>query len=165
MLDEARKETGTGYESAMEAAHGFLNKTRAILVGLGILCMVRAIVSYWLLISFIDALAGPDEEGGASFAKMVVTVFCGIDLGIGFLYIAFGFLVSVFPLTCAISALVVFCLVEIAGLLLDPGSILSIRGWAFRIAIFGGLIQGVNNAAYYSHLKAEERAAKKNRKP
>lgn len=163
MLEEARKESGKGNESAMESAVGFLNKTRAILVGLGLLCIVRAVISYWLITSMIDAMAAGDEEGVATIAKWIVTVFCGIDLGIGVLYIVLGFMVSILPLTCTISALVIFSLVEIASLLLDPTSILSIRGWIFRIAIFGGLIQGINNAAYYAHLKAEDKASKKNR--
>ncbi len=164
MLDEARKETGQGNVLAMDAAKGFLNKTRGILVGLGCLCMVRAVVAYWLISSLIDSLmqAGGDSDE-ASIIKIIVMVFCGIDLGIGVLYIISGFLVSIFPLTCTISALVIFTLVEIANFIVDPGRILSIRGWIFRIAIFGGLIQGINNAAYYRHIKAEEKAAKKAR--
>ncbi len=160
MLEQARQESGKGNETAMESALGFLNKTRAILVGLGILCLIRSVVAYWLLSSLVDSLSIDDPEL-LSATKFVVMIFCGIDIGIAVLYIVLGFLVSIFPLTCTITALVVFTLIEIASMITNPRSIVSIPGWIFRIAIFGGLIQGINNAAYFRHLKAEEKAAKK----
>lgn len=163
MLDEARKDTGQVNQSAMESAKSFLGKTRATLVGLGILCLVRAVVIWWLLSSMLTAAAGAEEPEILTAIRWVVAIFCGIDVGIAVLYIVLGFMVSIFPLTCTITALVIFSLIEIASLIFNPRSITSIPGWAFRIAIFGGLIQGINNAAYYSHLKAEDKAAKKNR--
>lgn len=163
MLEEARRDTGQGDNLAMESALGFLNKTRGILVGLGLLFIVRVSIDYWLSMSMIDSLAGHEEPEVVAFIKWIVVVFCGIGAGVGVLFIVMGFLVSMLPLTCTISAIVIYTLLELLQLILDPLSLFSIRGWIFRIAIFGGLIQGINNAAYYRHLKAEEKAAKKSR--
>ena len=162
MLDQARQETGVGDSLAMESALGFLNKTRGILVGIGILVLVVVAIDYWLSMSELEALtAGGEEPELIAFVKKVVIVFCGIGAGVATAFIVAGFLVSIFPLTCTISALVLYTLLELVRLLVNPLALLSIRGWIFRISIFSGLIQGINNAAYYRHLKAEEKAARK----
>ena len=163
MLEEARKETGKGNVLAMDSAKGFLNKTRGILVGIGLLILVRVAIDYWLSMGELEQLAATEDAEVVAVVKTVVMVFLGIGAGIATLFIVLGFMVSIIPMTSTIVALVMYSLIELLGLLLNPFSLISIRGWIFRITIFGALIQGINNAAYFKHLKAEEKEAKRAR--
>lgn len=168
MLEQARQETGVGNESAKETALAFLNKTRGTILLVGIGYLISSIVLCWLDVSMVNSLRDAAVANGAEpeEASILVTalyVYYGVAIGMSILFMSLAALISYLPMTCTITAIVLFTLVELLRLLSRPISLISPRDWIIRASIFGGLIQGINNAAYYRHLKAEEKAARRNR--
>lgn len=77
---------------------------------------------------------------------------CNIVIAI--VFCVCGGLIFKFPMTGAFTALVIFIIGEILSLILNPFLLISVRMWIVRAAFFGGLVQCVNNAAYYKFVKA-----------
>ena len=84
----------------------------------------------------------------------LVRIYYGIGALIGVIFLVCAGLIFQFPLICSYTALVTFILAGIIALLLNPFRLFSIGGWVVRMAIFGGLVQAVNNAHYYKSVRS-----------
>ncbi len=99
-------------------------------------------------------LADPDVAEDLDWLVTALKVVYGmfILIGVGFLVCAAT--AFMFPMTSTITALVLYILSEIVGFITAPWTLLSIRGWIIKAAIFGGLVQAINNASYYKFVKS-----------
>lgn len=166
---------GTKKKSVLEKAAADLqqeteaNKTnfragaaKEVYSSIGILLMLGffkvAIYGYFFMQAEaeVESVFGAMEEGDEDLEMilMLVKAFYLVNVSIGAIFLLCAALIFKFPMTCAFTAMVTFVISEIIGLILNPFRLLSIGGWVVRCAIFGALIQAINNAAYYKFVKA-----------
>lgn len=126
-----------------------------ILFLLGLLKLSFNIVFLMGLDAAIDAMAAiPNFEGDLTTIATFLRVIYICNIVIGIIFCVCGGLIFMFPMTCSITALVIFIIGEILSLILNPFLLISVRMWIVRAAFFGGLVQCVNNAAYFKFVKA-----------
>lgn len=95
----------------------------------------------------------PAFEGEADGLQTILRIIYGFYIATGLTFLGCAGLIFKFPMTCAITAIVTYVLGEIIGLVMFPFGLFSIRGWIARAAVFGALVQCINNAAYYKFVK------------
>jgi len=87
-------------------------------------------------------------------------ILSGIGIGLGVLYIGLAFGVQVFPMTCSLAGLILYVLLELVSVLLNPFSLVSMVRWAIRITVCGALgkaFMDALNARYYNRMMKERR--------
>jgi len=143
-------------KEAKSAAAKDVYQSLWILVGLG---AFRLTLSIYFLVNIerdVDFLMVADTsgEGDRDALLLVLKIIYGINISIGAMFLICAGLVFIMPLTCTITAFVVWIISEIIGLVLNPLGLMSVRGWMIKAVIFGGLLQAINNAAYYKFVKS-----------
>ena len=100
----------------------------------------------------VKNMAGDDAED----LDMLINIIRGIlilKIVIGATFLTCAATFFKFPMTSAIVSIVTFVISEIISLILNPFELISISGWIIRAAIFGGLLQAINNASYFRFVK------------
>ena len=160
LLEQARTDLGVNKKARQSGAKGYLASSRWILIGIGALKLVISLIQLYLLNSTMESLEAEAGELDLDMLRFVIQVICGISIGIAMSFILMGALVFLFPMTCTITAMCLFVLTEIGGLIANPFMLINIRAWVVRIAMGGALVQAINNAAYYKYIRAESRKRK-----
>lgn len=143
---------------------------------IGIYCTIGLVQIGFLAIlwTFYEA----DNKTRISEARKVAAEFgenaddaeAEIRLEIGFVRVFFIVLMAItsvyficagtffyLPFTSAIIAILLFIFQQIIYIVfVNPFSLISIRDWIIRAALFGGFVQGINNAAYYNYIKKQK---------
>jgi hypothetical protein len=168
MLEEARKDTNQGKSMLREGAEGHLDQSRWLLVGLGVVLLAYSAFQLFMLNGMLESMASAaeragDEEFDREAIRMVLMILGGFAVSVSVIFMLLGFFIFLLPLTCSVSALLLYICLELVRILSDPLDLLSIRSWIIRGAIFGGLIQAINNAAYYRFVKKQEKEERKAR--
>ncbi len=151
----ADRESAEGKKKIRGAAKKELYSSMGILLLMGTVRLAIGIFLFTTIGDQVDAIAASDPEGEIDLdaLRTVLNIIFGINLATAALFFACGAMVFMFPMTCSITAITLFVIGEIIGLLLNPLALISIRGWIVRAAMFGAMIQAVNNAAYYKFVK------------
>ncbi|MEM9941209.1 MAG: zinc-ribbon domain-containing protein [Planctomycetota bacterium] len=80
-----------------------------------------------------------------SLAKSVtIIMYCGIGLGVVFLILAIS--VNYFPVTSAITGLVLFLMYDIVFAIFFPRTLTKYKTWGVRIAVYGGMYKAVTDS-------------------
>ncbi|MEQ1831214.1 MAG: hypothetical protein ABL921_35030 [Pirellula sp.] len=155
-MARATDEMHGGKKERKSSAGGELNQSRMILLGIGLLKIAIGIYNLVVIESMVSAMVAGSEELAQTkdSIMLAVRIVYGIGIGIGTVFMVLGGLISFFPLTCTIVAIVLFVLAEIYALILNPFLLFSIWAWIIRAAIFGALVQAINNAGYYRYVKS-----------
>jgi Domain of unknown function (DUF1922) len=148
-LAQAVDDIGASRKAVRSGASGHLAQSRWILVGIGALKLAISVFYLVTISTATNELVAEIEE-----IRLFLQIFFGIGIAFSTLLILMGIFVFLMPMTCTISALVLFILLEIYGLILSPLSLVSIRGWAVRLAMGGALVQAINNAGYYKYVRS-----------
>jgi hypothetical protein len=156
-LTKAQSDLGTNKKDEKSAANSYMYSSMWILIGLGFVKLFLNGYDFMLAESNAEFLVqnAESEEGQELVAQLtfIFRVVSGIGIVVSSLFILFGSFVYLLPMTCTVSALGLFVLVEIFTILLNPFLLLSFIGWVIRGAIFGGLVQAINNASYYKFVR------------
>lgn len=159
MLAEAQAELGKGKKATHEGAGGYVYSSMGTIIGIGLLNLII----YSLYFAFAGESAKEMTEGtdgDPDIIRIAIQFMSGIGIFLSLLMCFCGCLVFVLPLTSAIAAIILFCLCELLAFIFNPFRLFSIRGWIIRGAMFGGLIQAINNASYYKYVKSGARDEK-----
>lgn len=154
-LDRSRNENK---QREHEGSAKDVRSSIGILLLLGVFRLVIGIILLVHVPGEVERLAaspsfeGKIEGGMDGFATLLRVVY-GMYIAIGVGFLACAALIFKYPMVSSITAMVVFLIGEIVGLILNPFALVSIRGWIIRGAIFGGLVQCINNAAYFKFVK------------
>lgn len=161
ILAKAVEELGADKHKKSSGAHGDVTQSALILMGVGALKLIVAIINFFLLDKEMEQLALEMQNQGDALdltaLHFVLQVFLGAQVFLSVVLIGLGGLTFVLPMTSAITGFVLWIILEISGLIINPFYLLSIRGWIFRIAVGSALVQGINNASYYSFMKRKEK--------
>ncbi len=155
-LASSTSQHGEYQQETRAQASKHLFQSLGILIFLGVLRVAINGYLYSNISNEVESLvliepdAAEDVEWLVTALKIVYGMF--IAIGVGFLVCA-G-LAFQFPMTATITALVLYVISELVGFVTAPWTLLSIRGWIVKAAIFGGLVQAINNAAYYKFVKS-----------
>ena len=157
---EHQQERDQSHKEYMQGARKEIMTSIGILLSLG---LIRVILN---LLLFIHAPREVQEMAlGTGLTQeelegllLVIRIVYATKLFIGMLFLLAAATFFLLPMTSAITALVVFILGEIMSLITYPILLVSIRGWIWRCAIFGALLQAINNASYYKLVKSGGRA-------
>lgn len=135
-----------------EGASKHIYSSIGILVFLGFLGV--AINSFFLMgvEAEVKSLDTEDIEDLELLINLIRGVYI-LKIAIGATFLTCAATFFKFPMTSAIVSIIAFVISEIISLLLNPFLLVSLRGWIARAAIFGGLVQAINNASYYRFVK------------
>lgn len=97
-------------------------------------------------------LAQKEEQAVIAIAR----IFMIILISMSSLYFVCAATFFYLPLTSAILALLLFILQNILYIIAFPLTLVYWRDWIIRAALFGGFVQAINNAAYYSYIKKQK---------
>jgi len=127
-----------------------------ILVGLGLFHIILNGFLFWNAEKEVRLVVTANPEGDIDPATLLFLVQCiyGAFVAVGVIFLVCASTVLAFPLTSTIVAMVAFVLSEIIGMVVNPLQLINVRGWIFRAAVFGGLLQAINNASSYKFVKA-----------
>lgn len=78
-------------------------------------------------------------------------VIYGVSIGFGCMFIFLGVAAYFFPFGAPLTALVVYVLVTIIALIVNPIAVLKPGSLIAKLLITGALIKAVNSGAYYAH--------------
>ncbi|MCA9136775.1 MAG: hypothetical protein KDB00_08450 [Planctomycetales bacterium] len=101
-----------------------------------------------------EILAMQDGAEEVSIVIAVIATICIFKVCLGVLFFIASATFLALPMTSAILAMIAFVLGEIVSLILYPIALINIWDWIRRAAIFGGLVQAINNASYYRFVRA-----------
>ncbi len=163
LLEQARKDLGENKKEVRSGASQELALSRWILIGIGALKLGLAIFYLVILESTIEQLTLAAPELDVEQVKFWIRVICGVNIGLACLFMVMGIFVFMLPMTCTISAFVLFVVLEIISLIANPFALVSIRGWIIRCVMGGALLQAINNAAYFKYVKSGARDPGKSR--
>ena len=155
IMDRAREEMGESKDGQKDQAVSQLSSARWLLVFVGAVAIGFGVFGWYSFAEDLKALEALQVDGIDTIV-LIVKVLIGVQIGVGVTFCLFGALIFVFPLTCTISALVLYVSLQIFTLVMNPLALARISGWIVRIAICSSLIKAVNNAAYYNYLKKQQ---------
>ena len=153
ILNQARADLGQDKKSLRSGAGGHLASSRWILIGIGALKLALCIFQLVEANAAAAAIAEGAEDIDVDEILFVIQVIAGFGIATSVLLILMGIFVFLMPMTCAISALVLFVLLEIVSFIFNPFLLVNVRAWIVRGAMFGALVQAINNAAYYKFVR------------
>ncbi len=159
MLAQAREEMGQTKKATRSGAGGHLAQSRWILIGIGALKLLICVIQLVIAKSSAVALSEGAEDVSMEEILYVIQVIAGFGIATSVALILMGIFVFLFPMTCAISSLVLFVLLELISFVFNPFLLINIRAWIVRGAMFGALVQAINNASYYKFVKSGARDA------
>lgn len=159
LLDKAREEMGETKKKSRSGAGGHLAQSRWILIGIGALKLLVCVIQLVVANTTADALAEGAADMNVDEILFVIQVIAGFGIATSVALILMGIFVFLLPMTCAISAIVLFVLLELISFIFNPFLLVNIRAWILRGAMFGALIQAINNASYYKFVKSGARDA------
>lgn len=134
-----------------------LQQSRLILIGIGALKLALSIFFLLRVSADVEAIMLEDSSGiDPDKLRFALQLIEGLGIGIASCMILCGILVFMLPLTCSISALVLYVLSEILSIIMNPFQLFNIRAWIIKGVIFGALVQAVNNAGYYRYMKSKQ---------
>ncbi len=159
LLAKAREEMGETKKTSRQGAGSHLAQSRWILIGIGALKLLICGLQFGFAETSATVLAEGSSDVTADEIRIVIQVIAGFGIATSVALILMGIFVFLMPMTCAISALVLFILLELVSFIFNPFLLVNIRAWIIRGAMFGALVQGINNASYYKFVKSGARDA------
>lgn len=148
---QMEKEEAKRQKAIKAGAQKWLLKSVGLLAFLGV---IRTLVFSYLLYNAEEEVLGlPPTDMEMSTLLWFVRAYYAMHLGIAIIMCLCAAGIFFFPVTCGITAMVVWILSELLGLIVNPLALFSIGGWIGRAAVFGMLTQVINNAGYYRFVK------------
>jgi hypothetical protein len=157
MLAHARADLGEKAKSTRTGAGGHLAQSRWILIGIGALKLALCVFQIVVAESTASAIAAGAEDVSADDILFVIQVIAGFGIGVSVAMILMGVFVFLMPMTCSIGAVLMFVLLELVSFVFNPFLLINIRAWIVRGAMFGALVQAINNASYYKFVRSDAR--------
>jgi predicted Zn finger-like uncharacterized protein len=146
LLAKAREEMGETKKASRQGDGGQLAQSRWILIGIGALKLLISGIQFALAETSAAAIVARGAENvTAEEIRIVIQVIAGFGIATSVAFILMGVFIFLMPMTCSISALVLFVLLELVSFIFNP------------LLLFGALVQGINNASYYKFVKSGAR--------
>jgi hypothetical protein len=128
-----------------------------LLVYLGIWLAYRDAMAEIANKSVIElALSGAQDPKAILWFARNYGLICLLAASPGIAFVVCGFWASVNPLAATSTALAIFIAIEVLGVILNPGSLVSIVAWVIRGIVLLFLIEAISACLSKDRLKAQE---------
>ncbi|MEM7478235.1 MAG: hypothetical protein AAF483_24880 [Planctomycetota bacterium] len=158
IMERAAADVGLAASNKKKDVFDTIKTERIVMFTLGALIVTAAGACLVLVKNYVSISTSTPIDEIEPEQLTYARIALGIHLGVGVLYFVLGALITTFPRTCTITALVLYLIGQVVGYILEPDQLYNISGWAAKILVLMGLCRAVTVASYYQYFKSNKEA-------